>query len=67
MQIDVGATPGATLMTTIHNDEGAYEVPRSLVLALDGYAEAVAGVLEHLRETGQVQPGDVVDTNWPAP
>lgn len=66
MQIDVEATPNTTGMVPVPNDEGAYEAPRSLVLALQGAEEAKAALLEHLRTTGQVQPGDVVDTNWPA-
>ena len=67
MQIDITATPDTTAMGAVANDSGAYEVPRSLVLALQGAEEARDGILAHLRGTGQVLSGDVVDTNWPAP
>ncbi len=66
MQIDVSATPNTTAMSAVANDNGAYDVPRGLVLALNGAEEARAAILAHLRDTGQVQPGDVIDTNWPA-
>ena len=66
MQISIAAQPNVTDMVATPDDNGPYEVPRHLVLALNGAADAVAGILDHLRQTGQVQPGDVVDTNWPA-
>lgn len=66
MQISAEALQNATLLRAIPDDAGPYEVPRSLVLALNGAEQAQADIIQHLRDTGQVQQGDVIDVNWPA-
>lgn len=67
MQISATVLTGAPLLVPAADDEGPYDVPRGLYLALTGAQEAQEQILQHLRDTDQVQPGDVVDTNWPAP
>lgn len=67
MQISATALAGQTILVPSADDEGPYDVPRGMYLALTAAQDAQAAILQHLRDTDQVQPGDVVDTNWPAP
>jgi hypothetical protein len=67
MQISVDVLTEPLKLNTVADDEGQYDIPRGLYLAYTGGLEAHNLILDHLRESGQVQPGDVVDTNWPAP
>lgn len=67
MQISAHVLASPSTLGVTADDNGPYDVPRGLVLALQGGQEAAGLILDHLRESGQVQPGDVVDTNWPAP
>lgn len=67
MQISASALLNQTTLQATADDGGQYDIPRGLFLALAGGQEAQAMILDHLRETGQVQPGDVIDTNWPVP
>lgn len=67
MQISASKLAQPIDFTATADDEGPYDIPRGLYLALQAGQEAVPLILDHLRESGQVQPGDVVDTNWPAP
>ena len=67
MQISVSKLANPPDLLATADDEGQYDIPRGLYLALTGGQDAHGLILDHLRESGQVQPGDVVDTNWPAP
>jgi hypothetical protein len=66
MQISAEAVTGTAVLVPTADDNGPYDLPRRLVLALQGAQEAQTEAIQHLRDTGQVQPGDVIDTNWPA-
>lgn len=66
MQISASALTGQTLLVPAADDSGPYDVPRGLYLALTAAQEAQTAIIQHLRDTDQVQPGDVIDTNWPA-
>lgn len=66
MQIAASALTDTTVLVATADDNGPYDIPRGLFLALTGGQEAQALIIQHLRDTGQVQPGDVIDTNWPA-
>lgn len=67
MQISANALTGTAVLTVAADDGGPYDIPRGLYLAITGGQEAQQLAIQHLRDTGQVQPGDVIDTNWPVP
>lgn len=67
MQITASALTNQTVLQPVADDEGQYDIPRGLYLAITGGLEAQSMALDHLRESGQVQPGDVIDINWPVP
>jgi hypothetical protein len=67
MQISATALTSQTLLQVQPDDAGTYDLPRRLVLALQGAAEAQTEAIAHLYQTNQVQPGDVIASNWPEP